>query len=38
MVKEKGNFVKSQNLMVLKDLLVLVVITLQERIRDNQKE
>ena len=35
-IKEK--FEKFQNQMVLKDQLALVVITLQERLRDSQKE
>ena len=37
MKNNKGKFVKSQNLVVLKNLLALVVIVLYEHLRDSQK-
>ena len=38
MESKKGSFEKFQNPMVFKDLLTLVVITLQEHLRNSQKE
>ena len=36
--QKKGHFEKLKNPMVLKDHLALVIITLQEHLRDSQKE